>query len=98
MPLAVRRSVARPIPPVSWLQHRADEGPAYLEPENPDVPAEYRELERRQWEKARRSLGPSDELWYFDNGPEKWEALCGRAGYAVVRDGVIVDAVLIRMN
>lgn len=88
----------RPVPPAAWLQHRADDGPAYLEFENLAVPERYREMERLQWEEARLYVDPGDELWYFDNGPEKWKELCGRAGYAVVRDGIVIDAIMIRMN
>ena len=94
----VRSHDPRTLPPASWLQHRADDAPAYLEPDSPDVPEKYRELERRQWEEARRRVRSGEELWFFDNGPEKWKALCGRAGYAVVRGGVVVDAILTRMN
>ena len=32
-----------------------------------------------------------DELWEFCSPPETWENLYGRAGFAVVRDSVVID-------
>ena len=44
------------------------------------------------------ALEPSQELWYFESPPETWNSLCGRAGYAVVEDGKIVDAHITILN
>lgn len=39
-----------------------------------------------------------DELWWYDSPPETWEQLCGRAGWALVRAGRVIDVELVMMN
>lgn len=36
-------------------------------------------------------LREGDELWWYETPQETWDALCGRAGFALVRDGEIVS-------
>lgn len=32
-----------------------------------------------------------DELWRFDTPQEYWDALCGRRGFFLVRDGKVIE-------
>lgn len=43
-------------------------------------------------------MQPDDELWEFSSPPESWAKLHGRKGFAVVRAGEIVDALITAMN
>jgi hypothetical protein len=43
---------------------------------------------KAQWAEMISLMNPGDELWEFCTAPETWEQLRGRAGYAVVRNGV----------
>lgn len=43
-------------------------------------------------------LQQGDEVWKFNSPPETWELLMGRAGFAIVRDGMPVEAVVTRLN
>jgi len=47
-----------------------------------------------RWERLKDSMAPGDELWEFVSPPESWAHRCGRQGYAVVRRGEIVAALL----
>ena len=39
-----------------------------------------------------------DELWWYCSPAETWKDLCGRAGWALVRAGNVVDSTLELMN
>jgi hypothetical protein len=43
-------------------------------------------------------MRPGDDLWEYCISPESWQHLAGRAGYAVVREGEVVDGILTMMN
>jgi hypothetical protein len=45
-----------------------------------------------------RPFEADDEVWKFTTSPESWKNLCGRAGYALVRSGVVVDVQVTVMN
>ncbi len=40
----------------------------------------------------------SDEIFEFSSSPESWNRLAGRAGVALVRDGIVIDIVVTVMN
>lgn len=44
------------------------------------------------------ALAPGQELWYFESPQETWDALCGRAGYAIVQGGRVVDTHMTAIN
>jgi O-methyltransferase involved in polyketide biosynthesis len=50
------------------------------------------------WEEMKSEMLETDELWYFDTDPATWACLCGRRGYAVVRDGKVIDALSVEMS
>ena len=39
-----------------------------------------------------------DAIIWYSSPRQKWEALMGHEGYALVRDGYLVDAITLRMN
>ncbi len=47
-----------------------------------------------RWERLKGNMASGDELWEFVSPPESWAHRCGRQGYAVVRRGAVVDALL----
>jgi len=47
----------------------------------------------KEWYEFRDQFREGDELWYFRTPEETWTTLlprCGMAGYAMVRDGVLI--------
>jgi hypothetical protein len=51
-----------------------------------------------QWEALKGQMQPGDELWSFTSPKEDWSRLMGRAGIALVRDGVMIASIITRMN
>ncbi len=51
-----------------------------------------------RWLALVAKMQEGDELWTFDSPLETWENLCGRRGYSIVRDGEIIDSLIIGMN
>ena len=47
---------------------------------------------------AAAHLRPGDELWEYATGPESWAHLCGEMGYAIVRNGKVVEFEMLMMN
>lgn len=41
---------------------------------------------------------PDDKIFFYESPPFSWKAMFGRAGYAVFRDGKLMENVVIRMN
>ena len=50
------------------------------------------------WQGLKAQMLPGDEIWYFSSGPESWRQLAGREGYALVRDGDVIDSLITGMN
>jgi hypothetical protein len=77
--------------PIEWLTQRAE-----------DVPTSYhRDLKpqaalrtRMAWQKLKRDAQEGDELWAFTSPSGSWSRQ-EHAGYALVREGKIVESVLI---
>jgi hypothetical protein len=42
--------------------------------------------------------GYDAELWRYDTGPESWANLAGEWGFALVRNGEVVDFEMVAMN
>jgi hypothetical protein len=51
-----------------------------------------------EWEVLKASMQPTDELWTFSSPPAAWQALAGRAGIALVRQGKVVATIITLMN
>lgn len=66
--------------------------------------AAQEELERRHarwkvmWEPFIAQKTEGDEIWEYSTPREEWNQLMGHAGYALVRDGTIIDILTTRMN
>ncbi len=54
--------------------------------------------ERADEEAIFRAFRVGDEIWRFTTSGESWKNLCGRAGYALVRDGTVVETHVTIMN
>lgn len=50
------------------------------------------------WEDFKAHVQPGDQIVYFRSPQDTWEGLYGRAGYALVREGVVVHAILTLVN
>jgi hypothetical protein len=50
--------------------------------------------QHRKWERLKGRMEAGDELWEFQSPPASWAHLMGREGYALVRQGEIIEAIL----
>ena len=92
--------------PVSWLIKRTSVAEA--EAEHPGARDErakqHPELARPfgalnvKWEALKADMRPGDELWTFSSPPRTWEDLAGRAGIALVRDGMAIAILVTMLN
>jgi hypothetical protein len=55
-------------------------------------------FQNRQWEEFKAFVLPGDEIRIFSSPPDSWQHLAGRAGIALVRDGVPIRIIVTRMN
>jgi hypothetical protein len=76
-----------------WLEVRCDTRPTAPAPEMGADLAAVREY-RKHWQALQSGMHPGDELWTFCTPAETWRCRCGRAGYALVREGEVVDGVV----
>ena len=78
-----------------WFQERKTI--AELEAENmyEDRPFGYMNAD---WERLKAEVMDGDELWTFSTPDDYWRNLAGRAGVALVRDGVAIRQMITRMN
>jgi hypothetical protein len=51
-----------------------------------------------KWREFVKKLGEGDELWWFDSGGDSWAKKMGCAGYAIVRNGVIRETLVVLEN
>jgi hypothetical protein len=51
-----------------------------------------------KWKALKALMRPGDELWEFCSPKSSWDMLMGVAGYELVRDGVAIAQVIVRMN
>jgi hypothetical protein len=54
--------------------------------------------QKRDWDRIKLRMLPDDELWTFNSPPETWQALAGRMGVALIRDGRAIDHAITVMN
>ena len=50
------------------------------------------------WADLRRQFHDGDELWKFRTNEESWERHMGWEGFALVREGEVIGAVVTRQN
>ena len=80
--------------PKEWLQRKTTV--ADVEAGFAQEPPVGRWLE--DWQALVSGMHLGDELWEYCSSLESWQHLAGRAGYAVVREGVVVNEILTMMN
>ena len=51
-----------------------------------------------EWEELKAAMVPGDEIWTFASSPASWRDLAGRAGVALVRNGVPIQVIITAMN
>jgi hypothetical protein len=51
-----------------------------------------------KWQQLLALQQPGDELWTYSSSRDSWANLCGRAGVALVRNGVVVAQFMTSMN
>lgn len=52
----------------------------------------------KEWNNFKSKIKNGDTVIYFKSPKEHWAALYGRAGYAIVRDGILIDSILVTIN
>jgi len=50
------------------------------------------------WEALKAQMRPGDELWEFCSARASWDALMGRAGYELRRNGRVIAGIISRTN
>lgn len=55
-------------------------------------------FQNRAWEELKPLMRPGDKVWTFASLPDSREHLAGRAGIALVRDGVPIRTIVTLMN
>jgi hypothetical protein len=73
-----------------WLTERVDNAPTSYARHLPDMAALRI---RMAWQKLQRQAGDDGEVWAFQNPPSTWKKQGKLTGYALVREGKIVEAV-----
>jgi len=48
-----------------------------------------------QWKALKARMQPGDELWSYRSPDASWVQLAGREGYALVRNGEVIDDICI---
>ena len=77
--------------PIEWLTQRAEDVPtSYVGNLKPAAALRT----RMAWQKLKRDAQEGDELWAFTSPSHSWNKQ-GHAGYALVREGRIVDSVVV---
>ena len=51
-----------------------------------------------RWELFKAQIEDSDEVWEFCSSDASWEHLAGRAGFALVRGGKVIDCMTTLMS
>lgn len=50
------------------------------------------------WQRFKTQLIGIDQIYYFISDKESWGILCGSAGYAIIREGQVVDTFIVAGN
>jgi hypothetical protein len=77
--------------PTEWLTEKVSVADAEAANMSDGRPFGFQHL---KWEKLKAKMVPGDELWEFHSPPSTWVHLMGREGYAVVRQGQIIESLI----
>ncbi|HEX2078228.1 MAG TPA: hypothetical protein VHG08_10985 [Longimicrobium sp.] len=78
--------------PKEWLTQRVENAPIASHRNLPEMAALRI---RMAWQKLKRQAGEGDEVWAFQNPSNTWKKMGKQSGYALVRDGKIVQSVVV---
>ena len=77
--------------PSEWLTQRVENAPtSYHRTLAPMAALRI----RMAWQKLKRQAGEGDEVWAFSNPSNTWKKQGKYTGYALVRDGRIVETTI----
>lgn len=77
---------------MDWLTQRVDEAPTSYHQDLPEMAALRA---RMAWQKLNRRAKEGDEIWAFANPSSAAKKQGGQVGFALVRDGKVVDSVAV---
>lgn len=75
-----------------WLTQRVENAPTSYHRNLPDMAALRI---RMAWQKMKRSAQEGDEVWAFQNPSNTWKRMGKQSGYALLRNGKIVESVVV---
>lgn len=75
-----------------WLTQRVENAPTAQHRNLPEMPAMRI---RMAWQKLKSQARDGDEVWAFENPSNTWKKLGRHTGYALVRNGKIVQSVVV---
>lgn len=92
----------------SWLKYKVEDIKALEDKKLEEIKQSRPDLPRihvpfgfmnEQWTDLKNCMEQNDELWFFCSEEYTWgAAMCGRAGYAVLRDGQPVSGIYTKMS
>jgi hypothetical protein len=78
--------------PKEWLSQKAGNAPVA---EHRNLPEMAALRVRMAWQKLKAQAREGDEVWAFANPSNTWKKLGKQTGYALVRDGKIVESTVV---
>jgi hypothetical protein len=78
--------------PKEWLTQRVENAPIAQHRNLPEMAALRI---RMAWQKLKRQAAEGEEVWAFQNPSNTWKKLGKQSGYALVKDGKIVQSVVV---
>jgi hypothetical protein len=77
---------------IEWLTQRVDSAPTSYGLSRSEMSALRIRME---WQKLKRKARDGDEIWAFTNPTNAWKRYGKHTGYALVRDGAILESVVV---
>lgn len=81
--------------PTEWLTERVENAPTSYHQNLPPMAALRI---RMAWQKLERLAGEGDELWAFSSPSNTWKKQGKYTGYALVRDGKIIESTIVTQD
>ena len=78
--------------PADWLTQRVENAPIAA---HRGLPPTVAMRIRMEWQKLKRAAEEGDELWAFQNPSNTWKKLGKHTGYAIVRNGKVVQSTVV---
>ena len=79
--------------PKEWLSQKAGNAP--IAEHRNGIPEMVALRIRMAWQKLKANAREGDEVWAFVNPSNTWKKLGKQTGYALVRDGKIVESTVV---